>query len=75
MMWEKGPLGYNASAKDNYLWHYWVPELPNGLWRAWYMPSFKSRSDALLGDDLTSEDEAKKLYEEHYARSRQKTDQ
>ena len=72
---EKGPLGYSASADDDCLWHYRVPELPDGLWRAWYMSSFKSISNGLLGDNLASEEEAKRLCEKHYARSKQKTDQ
>ncbi len=59
--WVVGPLAQPAS-KD---WTYWCPQLDGGLWRAFYMPNFQE--EHLLGDDLPTLEEAKRLCEEHLA--------
>lgn len=66
MNWIKGPLGYSTSED----WRYWVPKRSGGLYRAWFYPDgLPGKNDELLGDLLETEEEAKRLCEEHQKRN------
>lgn len=58
-----GPLGFPSSTD----YRYWVPTRPDGTFRAWFhfrgLPG--NPHDKLLGDNLSTIEEAKRLCEDH----------